>query len=429
MPAATLPGAPPCPLLIGTQNPALGGGVLTLVRAFIRWARQEPGLAPALAYGPAHWSDPSNAGPLSFLRGQCRPRIRQETWQGLPAACVGRFLPALESLHGLGSKRLWQQMLGPVQLHQVICGYAVTGVPQALSGKPFVAWVATSMDGDKRARLRHFDPLRRIAHSLQYPALERLERLVLKRAAWVFALSPHTQEELLQRGAVPGRTTVLPCPVDTDQFTPAQRPPSRPTILWAGRHDDPRKNTALLLRAFARIAPSLPEARLVLPGEAHPDNLPRLAAQMGLARRVDFLGHRPDVDLPSIYRQASVFVIPSDQEGLCIAGLEAMACGLPVVSTRCGGPEAFVQHEQTGLLVARDGETELADALYHLLTADEVRHRLGRQARALVEGDYSFAAFARHIRRVYTRVWPGLFPSEQPDKGDTVLSPLGTSQR
>jgi glycosyltransferase involved in cell wall biosynthesis len=383
--------------------------VCVLLRAFVRWASEEPAIQPSLAYGPAQHNDPINAGLFSLLRGRCRPRVRRERWEGLPATCVGRFLPALESMRGLGNQALWRRVMDSFELHQVICGYAVTGVPQALSGKRYVAWVASSMDGDKRARLRQSGPVRRLAHHIQYRALLRLERLVLERATWVFALSPHTRDELIERGAAPERASVLSCPVDAELFTPAAEWPSRPTILWAGRHDDPRKNTALLVRAFARIASSLPEARLVLVGQSDRATIPRLANQLGIGDQVDFLGYLPDVDLPSIYRQARVFAIPSDQEGLCIAGLEAMACGLPVVSTRCGGPQAFVHHGETGLLVSPHAEAELADALYHLLTNEAACRRLGQQARALVERDYSFGAFGRHLKEVYARVWPEVF--------------------
>ncbi len=212
--------------------------------------------------------------------------------------------------------------------------------------------------------------------------------------------------------------------MDGDVFTPAEEEPPRPTVLWTGRHDDPRKNTALLLRAFARIAPSLPAARLVLAGKAGPAYLPHLVSQLGLQGRVDFLGYRPDADLPGIYHQASVFAIPSDQEGLCIAGLEAMASGLPVVSTRCGGPEAFVVHGQTGLLVSPHAEAELADALFHLLSDETVRRRLGRQARALVERDYTFRVFARHLRKVYDQVWPGALHN-RPPSGEILLLSVG----
>ncbi len=165
-----------------------------------------------------------------------------------------------------------------------------------------------------------------------------------------------------------------------------------------------------MLRAFRRVAAAIPRARLVLAGQANAHILPRLAGRLGIADRVEFLGYRPDAAMPAVYRQASVFVIPSDQEGLCIAGLEAMACGLPVISTRCGGPEAFVIHGETGLLVSRDNEVELANSLTLLLADEDYRKRLGRQARALVQREYSYDVFACHLRKVYAQVWPNGFP-------------------
>src|SRR5439155_5625750 len=124
----------------------------------------------------------------------------------------------------------------------------------------------------------------------------------------------------------------------------------RPTIVWSGRHADPRKNTPLLLRAFARLARSVPQARLRLLGPGLECMAP-LTRTLGIQEQVESLGFVDAAQLPELLRQASVFAIPSDQEGLCISALEGMACGLPVVSTRCGGPEAFVLPGQTGLLV------------------------------------------------------------------------------
>jgi glycosyltransferase involved in cell wall biosynthesis len=401
--------APERPLLITTQHPEYTGGVLALLRAFLRWARQEGDLAPALAYNPLR-PDPANAGFL--CRGRWSPRLREESWDGMPAYCVGRLLPAVESWSVLGNRPLWRGLCDRFDLFQVVCGYAVTGLPLALSGKRFVIWAATSMDGDKRARLRNFDLVRRVAHRLQYRELLNQERFVLQRAAWVLALSPHTRDELLQRGAHPDRLSVLPCPVDAGHFAPAAAEPDPPAVLWTGRHDDPRKNTALLLRAFARLAPAVPAARLLLAGSAESPAWPRLVRQLRLEGRVEFLGHRPDAEMPAVYRRASVFAIPSDQEGLCIAGLEAMAAGLPVVSTRCGGPEAFVLPERTGLLVDPHDERQLADALHRLLTDAGARRRLGREARRLVEEAYSFGPFARQLRSVYASVWPEIFTPE-----------------
>jgi glycosyltransferase involved in cell wall biosynthesis len=395
-------------LLIATQHPDLGGGVLSLVRGFLDWVRRTPGLVPALAYPPLRAADPVNATMGRVLRGRWRPGRRDENWQGVPAHCVGKLLPRVEALSGRGNTAVWRGLLDEFDLVQLVCGYAVTGAPLARAGKRYVAWVATSMEGDKRARSVQAPLHRRWANRLQYRELLRLERLVLEQASWVLAISPYTRDELLRRGAPAGRTTVLPPAVDVDRFHPAAAPADRPVILSAARPNDPRKNTPLLLRAFARIAQSTPHARLVLVGEGDFSALRTLAGQLGIGAQVDFAGWRADADLPALYRQASVFAIPSDQEGLCIAGLEAMASGLPVVSTRCGGPELFVRPGQTGLLVERHHERQLAEALHSLLVDAAARARLGRQARELVEKEYAPDSFARQMRQVYAAVWPEL---------------------
>src|SRR5207244_2603396 len=128
-----------------------GGGVLTLLRVFTQWLRQVPSLQPSVAYGPLHHDDELNVGGRRLLRGEFRPGRRSESWEGLPAHCVGRMFPGVESLQARGNRALWRELLDRHRLHQAICGYALTALPQALCGKRFVAWVATAMAGDKRA--------------------------------------------------------------------------------------------------------------------------------------------------------------------------------------------------------------------------------------------------------------------------------------
>src|SRR5205814_2638147 len=83
-----------------------------------------------------------------------------------------------------------------------------------------------------------------------------------------------------------------------------------------------------------------------------------------------------------------VFVLTSHQEGLCIAALEAMACGVPVVSTRCGGPEEFVIPGQTGELVDANPDA-VARGVAGLLTRPTERERVSAAARQLVRDRYS----------------------------------------
>ncbi len=388
-------------LLIGTQHPDLGGGVLTMLHAFARWAVQEPALCPAVAYHSMASADPVNAGLFK------PPSRRDERWEELPAHCVGRRFRRIEAWHGAGNAAAWRSVLDGYDLHQVVCGYAVTALPQARAGKRFVLWVATSMDGDKRARLASSGWTRRLVHRLQVGTLRRQERFVLERAAWVMALSPHTQTELLERGASASRTSVVRCPIDTTRFVPAASPPACPTVIWSARHNDPRKRTPLLLRAFARARQLVPTARLLLIGEGDAAQFGRLVTELHIEQAVELTGPQPLAHMPELLRRGSIFAIPSEQEGLCIAGLEAMAAGLPVVSTRCGGPETFVLPGRTGLLVDLDDETGLASALGNLLTDEPLRRQLGTGARRLVEDEYGPAAFARQVRDIYATVWSG----------------------
>ena len=85
-----------------------------------------------------------------------------------------------------------------------------------------------------------------------------------------------------------------------------------------------------------------------------------------------------------------VFILPSHQEGLCIAALEAMACGVPVVSTRCGGPEEFVVPDVTGYLVEAQPQ-EMARAVAAIISEPDLRSRLSVAARRLVEQRYARA--------------------------------------
>lgn len=393
-------------LLIGTQHPDFRGGVLTLCRAFLNWAREEPMVSTALAYTPLRRADELDLGIGSLIRGRWRPQVREERFEDLPAYCCGRVFSSLESLRIVGTRKLWQDLLDRYDLHQVVCGYALTGLPQALCGKRFVICAATSMDGDKRARLEKASFLRRVVHGLQVNRLRALERLVLEKAACVLAISPYTRLDLIEHGADPERTEIIRTPIDTDRFRPGLDHADHFTVMWTCRHNDPRKRTGDLIRAFAILAKKAPEARLALVGDGSSDAVNQLATELGIASQVAYLGRRPDAEMPSLYNRASVFAIPSDQEGLGIAGLEAMACAVPVVSTRCGGAEAFVIPEKTGILVDRGSIEQLADALIHLHQNGEERLRLGRQSRAFVEENYSVEQFAKQMRLVYSKVWP-----------------------
>lgn len=140
----------------------------------------------------------------------------------------------------------------------------------------------------------------------------------------------------------------------------------------------PQKNLSLLIRAFAGL--SRAAARLVLVGSGEQEaQLRALAHELGVAARVHFLGVRHDI--PAILNACDLFTLSSDWEGTPMAIMEAMASGLPVISTAVGGVPELVQHGITGLLTPPGDMDALRDALQQLLSDSALRESMGNAAR------------------------------------------------
>lgn len=163
----------------------------------------------------------------------------------------------------------------------------------------------------------------------------------------------------------------------------------KPSVLW-GRSAGPRiltvgrlkaqKNHTLLLSAFAELADALPSARLAILGTGEQEAQTRaLIGDLGLDDRVILPGHVHD---PSPwYRSADLFVISSDYEGFGNVIVEALAAGVPVVSTDCpSGPTEILEGGRWGRLVPVGDKKALATAMHEALRAERDREALKRRA-------------------------------------------------
>jgi len=108
--------------------------------------------------------------------------------------------------------------------------------------------------------------------------------------------------------------------------------------------------------------------------------------------------------LLGIYQNALLFVLSSDEEGLGIAILEAMACGLPVVSTRCGGPEMIVRDGTSGFLVERNDSPALAGAMQRIVESEQVRMTFGSTSRRIAVEEFSHKATAERFLTTYDAI-------------------------
>lgn len=241
----------------------------------------------------------------------------------------------------------------------------------------------------------------RAAQRLIMLAYQPLFQRFLSEARRILAASPNfvRASPMLQR--LTHKIALVPIGVDTTRFTPAPPGPLRPfTVLFMGqlRH---YKGVEYLLRA----APHLPEARFLIAGQGPLRAAwEALSATLGVRDRVTFLGAIPDADLPALYQSADVFVLPSTSraESFGIVLVEAMASGLPCVTTEINSGNSFVvQNEITGLVVPPRHPTALAAALRRLQADPALRAQFGAAGRARALHEFSVGLMVERVEQIY----------------------------
>jgi glycosyltransferase involved in cell wall biosynthesis len=167
----------------------------------------------------------------------------------------------------------------------------------------------------------------------------------------------------------------------------------------------PQKNHALLLKAFAEGPASDPRAHLVLVGEGDlRAGLEKQAMKLELAGKAHFLGLRSDI--PEVLGAMDVFVLSSDYEGNPLSVLEAMASGLPIVSTAAGGVPSLLENGKEGLLVPPGDLQGLAKSMNSLL-----KYRAGRESMGAAAASHARENFdVSHLVRSYEQVYEDLIP-------------------
>jgi len=217
----------------------------------------------------------------------------------------------------------------------------------------------------------------------------------------VIAISEGVRAALLRVGVQAERMRIVPSGVDAEAMMapPAARAARRREWGLGEEHVavvvvgalERRKGHAVLLASARRLAPAGLGLRYVFCGEGREaDALERAAAALDGAVR--FVGFRADV--PVCLAAADVVALPSLQEGLGVAALEAMAAGRAVVASRVGGLAEVVVHEETGLLVPPADPEALALALARLAREPALRTRLGAAGRARALAHYSMSRMA-----------------------------------
>ncbi len=228
-----------------------------------------------------------------------------------------------------------------------------------------------------------------------------------KRADAFVAISEAVRTELVGAGYDGSRIVDLPngVPVPDEPWSPRPDRAAGPHAVFVGRLA-PEKGLRTLIDAWPIVRRTHPTAQLTLIGEG-PDRSPLEAqiARLGLADAVELPGASPSPT--ALLAAADLFVLPSREEGMSIALLEAMAMGIPLVATAIPGNLKLVADEVHGRLAPPDDPEGLARAIVAQWTDPEAARRMGREARARVIERYSIAAVARAHLDLFTRLVRG----------------------
>jgi glycosyltransferase involved in cell wall biosynthesis len=205
---------------------------------------------------------------------------------------------------------------------------------------------------------------------------------------------------------------LIPNGIPTDEYAPdpnrrrrwRQRhglEPEAIVLTHVGRFAPP-KNHALLIEAFAQVRAHTPLYLLLVGGGELEDAVRQQVAGLGLQERVRFLGVRADV--PAILNASDLFVLSSRWEGNPLSVMEAMAAGLPVVSTAVGGVPELVREGETGLLVPSGDAAALARALQALVDDPARREAMGAAARQHAITHFDIRHTVRQYEALYERL-------------------------
>ena len=189
--------------------------------------------------------------------------------------------------------------------------------------------------------------------------------------------------------------------IDLELFYPADGGHRTvPTVLFVSRLIE-RKGLQLLLPALATLRDDGVEFRLLVVGDGPMrEKLEQQTAALGLAQRTEFLGLRPRDEVPELYRRGDVFCLPSSSEGMANVILEALATGLPVITTQVPGTAELVVDGTNGFVVAADDPGALVEPLRQLLTDTALRAQMGARSRERSEG-FSWTIMAEKYVALY----------------------------
>jgi glycosyltransferase involved in cell wall biosynthesis len=338
---------------------------------------------------PTSWGRPS-----LLVADPCDPQVTN----------VGANAVELEPLRYLPRADLSIE-LNRFDLVQIVAGGPSLALAASSCLRPIVLQAATTMAWERVSRRGTTGHPLTLWRDIMTRLISFMERRALHRVDAVLVENVQMLEYV--RSVAQTRVLLAPPGIDTGRF----RPPSEAWrssgyLLSVCRLSDPRKGLDRLIRSYALMrtqSASVPALVLAGSGEL-PSHLTRMITELDLAGCVSVRSDVPEAELASLYQGASVYLQASHEEGLGISVMEAMACGLPVVSTVTAGTLETVIHGKTGWLVNQNSHVEGTIATRALSVLDSDGSAMSTSARRRAELMFSNQVTISRFLEVYDQL-------------------------
>lgn len=236
----------------------------------------------------------------------------------------------------------------------------------------------------------------------------QLSQWLAAHTAAIVGVSEGVKTSLIERGFPAEKCISIANGINVSRFFAV------PRLSWSERHPHVimasrfarQKDQPTLIQALEILKEQSIQTRLSFAGLGKKRLLQhsqKLAAQSGLTRQIDFLGHVSN--LPEVLAQHQIFVLSTHYEGMPLALIEAMASGCACIGTHVVGVREVIEHKVTGLLVPENNPSALAAAIALLLENPEMAENLGRAARSAVEHRFTLEVMNDHYKELLLNLY------------------------
>ena len=337
---------------------------------------------------------------------------RPLTYFGMNCIEVGARWAFWEPGHYSFTIKHWQRLFADYDYFFVVSATPIAAHPLVQLDKKFALWMSTPYLQDRTERIKELTKIPYLLSKITTPAMNKIEKKILERASFIWAMSRYSKEQcemILQKPK--DNLAICGYPIDIKNNIKKIVPEGQvkeKVIIAVGRFTDPRKNISLLLTVFDKLYQQVPALKLYVIGQPplH-EKITSFISNPSFAH-ITFTGQVSPTELKRFYQKASLMLITSYQEGFGIAGLEALAHGIPIVSTDCGGIKDFVLNDLTGYVVDIDDEIHMIEKALTILTNPELHKKMTQTAKIIVEENFSLEKIYSTLKYGFTKVYPDL---------------------